>query len=101
MSAIKEMTVFVYGEATECLVEYESDYCPAEPSVGIPTDGFAVEITRCVTVERGYIVVIDAKQKSKLEGYIAEALSEEMGDTLERKMAAREDHFDAKRKGEI
>lgn len=102
MSEIREVTVRLHGQLFDALVEYESEYQPADPSVGCMSSSMDATVTRVVLVDNGRIVTseLDKKELGRIADCCAEAVTEEMESDADRKQAALEDAWDAKRKGE-
>lgn len=101
MSDTREVTINLHGKLEDAVVEYETEYQPADRSVGVG-ESMSAEVVRVVLFESGRIVTdeLDKKELARIADRCAEAATEEMESEEDRIQAAKEDAWDAKRKGE-
>jgi hypothetical protein len=102
MRICTDMTVFIHGEAVDAVVECEGEFERADPSVGYAGGWGGVQIRNVVTLEGRIIDVasLDPKERARICNVCCDAMNEEMVSERDRRDAAREDAWEAKRKGE-
>jgi hypothetical protein len=91
----------MHGLDFDAIADYETEYERSDPSVGVG-ESMTVRLVRLVT--KGGCVVdlerLDPKEKQRIEDRLADYETECMATKDERRQAAIEDAWDAKRKGE-
>jgi hypothetical protein len=99
---LRDITIFHAGEHVDAVAEYEAEFEAGDPSVGYQ-GGCNITLVRLVTEEHGLVVdlkTMDRKERQRIIDRLADSETDELESPAERRQAAAEDRWDAKRHGD-
>lgn len=101
MNRIADITVMLHGVPTDALVEYRSEYEPADPEVGYFRPSMNCTIIRVLTVSGRFVAdELSVQEKARIECVLADEETEKIKDENDRILELKMEGWEAKRKGE-